>query len=192
MNESYDCRLIILSILIAGNSVGSPRTRRKSSSGRRSHRHGVMEGSSGSPSNSPHRRRKHRGHSEDAIVISNGHAEEVEEEDQSRMPDNLDIEDETLMGRSPPSLSAVPSIECGVRSAASPSVAAPNVVAPNINANANVDVNIQDVIFGYIPLNNCISDVNIKNNDGGTPLKTAAWRGHSDIAQLLIKAGAKE
>jgi ankyrin repeat protein len=36
------------------------------------------------------------------------------------------------------------------------------------------------------------ADVNAKINDGRTALICASEEGHSEIAQLLIKAGAKE
>ena len=36
------------------------------------------------------------------------------------------------------------------------------------------------------------ADVNAKDKDGDTALSVAKKNGHSDVAQLLIKAGAKE
>jgi ankyrin repeat protein len=36
------------------------------------------------------------------------------------------------------------------------------------------------------------ADVNVQNNTGGTALKFASGRGHTEVAQLLIEAGAKE
>ena len=34
------------------------------------------------------------------------------------------------------------------------------------------------------------TDVNVKNEDGETPLQYAAWKGHKEIAELLIDKGA--
>jgi len=36
------------------------------------------------------------------------------------------------------------------------------------------------------------ADVNVKNNNGNTALDAAKASGHTEIVQLLIKAGAKE
>ncbi len=111
--------------VFSANTTGmeSPRSSRRTSQHRqRSHR--GLEGTTGSPSNSPRRRRKHR-HSDTnpptAGVVANGHVNNGEEEDsqismsaltRGRIPDSFEIEDNGV-GRSPPNIAAVPSIACG-------------------------------------------------------------------------------
>jgi E3 ubiquitin-protein ligase HECW2 len=58
----------------SGNSTESPRSGRRKN---RQHSHRGLEAMSGSPSNSPRRRRKHR-HSEGGVVVANGHVNNID------------------------------------------------------------------------------------------------------------------